>query len=104
MTIAHIILLKVKSDQSENAEKALKAIAELKERLPGLVKSVHLGINFSDRSQGFTHGFTMLFDDMAALEKYSKSPEHVEVVNSLILPTFDNRLCVDYEVADYSSL
>ncbi|KAK3809275.1 MAG: hypothetical protein J3Q66DRAFT_353367 [Benniella sp.] len=104
MAVAHIILLKVKNEQAEKADAALRAIADLKERLPGVIESVHLGVNFSERSKGFTHGFTMIFKDRAALEKYDKSPEHREVVDGHILPNFDDRLCVDYDVADYSVL
>lgn len=104
MTVAHILLFKVNPEQADKADVALRAIAALKETLPGLIQSVHLGVNYSERSKGYTHGFTMLFKDHASLEKYSKSPEHVQVVQQLINPTFDDRLCVDYEIADYSVL
>ncbi|KAF9545250.1 hypothetical protein EC957_011123 [Mortierella hygrophila] len=104
MTVAHIILLKIKPSVSETqAHDILKAVAHLKEELPGVVESVHLGLNFSARSKGFTHGFTMIFKDKAALETYDKSPEHIRVVTDVIRPNIDDIIAFDYEVEDYSS-
>ncbi|KAI8363122.1 hypothetical protein B0O80DRAFT_420919 [Mortierella sp. GBAus27b] len=103
MAIAHILFLKVRQSEIGRAEEALKAIANLKNRLPDLIVSVHLGTNFSQRSKGFTHGFTMIFKDKAALETYDKSDEHVEVVTNIVRPVFEELICVDYEVADFSS-
>ncbi|KAF9140688.1 hypothetical protein BGX30_006126 [Mortierella sp. GBA39] len=103
MTVAHIILLKVKPSVSETqAHDILKAVAHLKEELPGVVESVHLGLNFSARSKGFTHGFTMIFKDKAALETYDKSPEHIRVVTEVIRPNIEDIIAFDYEVEDYS--
>ncbi|KAG9063179.1 hypothetical protein KI688_004780 [Linnemannia hyalina] len=104
MTVAHIILLKIKPSVSETqAHDILKAVAHLKEELPGVVESVHLGLNFSARSKGFTHGFTMIFKDKAALETYDKSPEHIRVVTEVIRPNIEDIIAFDYEVEDYSS-
>ncbi|KAF9901381.1 hypothetical protein EC991_006232 [Linnemannia zychae] len=103
MTVAHIILLKVKPSLSETqAHDILKAVADLKNQLPSVVESVHLGINFASRAKGFTHGFTMLFKDKAALETYDKSPEHIKVVTEIIRPNVEDVLAFDYEVEDYS--
>ncbi|KAF9288459.1 hypothetical protein BGZ68_000250 [Mortierella alpina] len=104
MTVAHLILLKFKPSVSETqAHDILKAVAALKDQLPGVVESVHLGVNFSARSKGFTHGFTMLFKDRAALETYDKSAEHVKVVQETIRPNIDDILAFDYDVEDYSN-
>ncbi|KAF9112214.1 hypothetical protein BGX27_003769 [Mortierella sp. AM989] len=103
MAVAHIILLKVKPSLNEDqAQGLLKAVADIKDQLPGVIESVHLGVNFSARSKGFTHGFTMIFKDRAALETYDKSPEHVKVVQEIIRPNIDDLICVDYDVVDYS--
>ncbi|KAF9359948.1 hypothetical protein BGX26_010993 [Mortierella sp. AD094] len=103
MAVAHIILLKVKPSLNEDqAQDLLKAVAAIKDQLPGVIESVHLGINFSARSKGFTHGFTMVFKDRAALETYDKSPEHVKVVQEIIRPNIEDLICVDYDIADYS--
>ncbi|KAF9122130.1 hypothetical protein BGW39_010006 [Mortierella sp. 14UC] len=103
MTVAHIILLKFKPSLSETqAHDVLKAVADLKNQLPTVVESVHLGVNFAARAKGFTHGFTMLFKDKAALETYDKSPEHVKVVTEIIRPNIEDILAFDYEVEDYS--
>ncbi|KAF9563289.1 hypothetical protein EC968_004902 [Mortierella alpina] len=103
MTVAHLILLKLKPSISESqAHDILKAVAALKEQLPTVVESVHLGVNFSARSKGFTHGFTMLFKDRAALETYDKSAEHIKVVQEIIRPNIDDILAFDYDIEDYS--
>ncbi|KAF9181919.1 hypothetical protein BGZ51_005120 [Haplosporangium sp. Z 767] len=103
MAVAHIILLKVKpSLTEEQAHDILKAVAALKDQLPGVVESVHLGVNFAARAKGFTHGFTMVFKDKAALETYDKSPEHIKAVQEIIRPNIDDILAFDYEIEDYS--
>ncbi|KAF9922241.1 hypothetical protein FBU30_007680 [Linnemannia zychae] len=103
MAVSHIILLKVKPTLSEaQAQDILKAVANLKNELPGVVESVHLGVNFASRAKGFTHGFTMIFKDKAALETYDKSPEHVKVVTEIIRPNVDDVLAFDYETEEYS--
>ncbi|KAG0365204.1 stress responsive A/B barrel domain-containing protein [Gamsiella multidivaricata] len=103
MAVAHLILLKIKSSLTEDqAQDILKAVAALKDQLPDVVESVHLGTNFSARSKGFTHGFTMIFKDRAALETYDKSSEHIKVVQEVIRPNIDDLICVDYDVVDYS--
>ncbi|KAI1319985.1 hypothetical protein EDD11_002316 [Mortierella claussenii] len=103
MAVAHTIFLKVKSSLTEEqAQDILRAVAALYDQLPGVIESVHLGANFSARSKGFTHGFTMVFKDRAALETYDKSPQHVKAVQEIIRPNIDDLLCVDYDIADYS--
>ncbi|KAG0054587.1 hypothetical protein BGZ83_010884 [Gryganskiella cystojenkinii] len=102
MAVAHIILLKFKPNVSETqAQDVLKKVAELKSLLP-VVESVHLGVNFSARSKGYTHGFTMIFKDRAALETYDKSPEHVHAVTTYIRPNIEEILAFDYDTEDYS--
>lgn len=102
MAVAHIVLLKFKPTISEEqAQDILKKVADLKNKLP--VESVHLGVNFSARSKGFTHGFTMVFKDRAALETYDKSPEHIDAVLNFIRPNIDDILAFDYDIEDYSS-
>ncbi|KAG9325174.1 hypothetical protein KVV02_002028 [Mortierella alpina] len=103
MTVAHLILLKLKPSISEaQGHDMLKAVAALKDQLPTVIESVHLGVNFSARSKGYTHGFTMLFKDRAALETYDKSPEHVKVVQEIIRPQIDDIIAFDYDIEDYS--
>ncbi|KAF9423057.1 hypothetical protein BGZ94_008410 [Podila epigama] len=99
-----MLLLKVKpSVTEEQAIDILKAVSDLKNQLPDIVQSVHLGTNFASRAKGFTHGFTMIFKDRAALDAYDKSPEHIRVVTEVIRPRIDDVLAVDYDVVDFSS-
>ncbi|KAG0090828.1 hypothetical protein BGZ93_009898 [Podila epicladia] len=104
MAVAHIVLIKFKPSVSEEqSHEVLKGVADLKNQLPGIVESVHLGVNFSDRSKGFTHGFTMIFKNKDDLEFYDKSPEHVKLVTELVHPYVDDFLAFDYETTNYSS-
>lgn len=104
MVVAHIILVKAKPETTEElAQEVLKDIAGLKDSLPNLIESVHLGVNFSPRSRGYTHGFTMIFKDRAALDQYATAPEHVKIIHERIHPHFDDTLAFDYDVAEYSN-
>ncbi|KAG0297749.1 hypothetical protein BGZ98_000439 [Dissophora globulifera] len=104
MTIAHVVLLKVKPSVSEEkAQEILKALAGLREKLPkGVMQSVHLGTNFAVHNQGFTHSFTMTFKTKEDLEFYNVSEVHQDVAKNLVFPNIDDVLAVDYNVADYS--
>ncbi|KAG0256729.1 hypothetical protein BG011_004338 [Mortierella polycephala] len=103
MAVAHIILLKLKpSVTEEQGHDILEAVVALKDKIPDVMESVHLGVNFAARAKGFTHGFTMVFKDKAALETYDKSPEHIKVVQEIIRPNIDDIIAFDYEIEDYS--
>jgi hypothetical protein len=57
---------------------------------------VTYGVNFSERSRGYTHGAVLEFESREALQAYLGHDEHVRIVQRLnrLMP---ERLVVDYE-------
>ena len=59
--VEHLVLFKVKADTSEDAIQAMQnALRGLQEAIPGILE-ITVGANFSERSQGFTHGLLVRF-------------------------------------------
>lgn len=94
----HIVLFKWKPDATPEAIiQVVEGLRGLKDKIPGIV-DLSCGENFSDRSQGFTHGLVVRFADRAALEAYGPSEAHQHVVQNFIAPIRVDVLAVDYEV------
>lgn len=95
--LIHIVLFKWKEDATPEAiEAVLTALRGLQGQIPGIVE-LTCGVNFSERSQGFTHGLVVTFTDKAALETYGPHPAHRHVVETFINPIRADILAVDYE-------
>ena len=95
--IEHIVLIRWKEEASPEAiETALAGLRQLKGKIAGIV-DLTCGANFSERSQGYTHGLVVRFTDRAALDAYLPHPEHQHVVQNLINPIRADSLAVDYE-------
>ena len=95
--VEHLVLFKVKAGVSEDAIQAMQnALRGLQEAIPGILE-ITVGANFSERSQGFTHGLLVRFQDRAALDVYIPHPAHEETRNSYILPIVEDVLVLDYE-------
>ena len=95
--VEHLVLFKVKPGTSEEAVQAMQdALRGLQESIPGILE-ITVGANFSERSQGFTHGLLVRFQDRAALDTYIPHPAHEDTRNTYILPIVDDVLVVDYE-------
>ena len=96
--IEHILLLRWKDDANQEAiDNALTELRALKDKIPGIV-AISFGLNFSERSKGYTHGIVMRFTNRAALDAYYPHPEHQRVVQKLINPIRADAVIVDYEV------
>ena len=84
--IRHIVLCKV-SAEADPAEVAAvwEGLAALEGVVPGLLGS-HFGADVSPEgiARGYTHGFTMEFEDRAALEGYLVHPAHVKAGARLV--------------------
>lgn len=95
--VEHLVLFKVKSDAGEDAIQAMQgALLGLKDAIPGIL-DISVGANFSERSQGFTHGLLVRFQDRSALDVYIPHPAHEDARNNYILPIVEDVLVVDYE-------
>lgn len=95
--VEHLVILKFKPDTtSEQLDAFLKGARGLRDKIEGIV-DLSVGANYTERSQGFTHGVHVRFTDKAALDHYLPHPAHVEVVENCIKPIADDIIVVDYE-------
>ncbi|HEX2749232.1 MAG TPA: Dabb family protein [Verrucomicrobiales bacterium] len=94
----HIVLLKFKDDASADKVKAVvEAFKALKTKIPA-VQSLEWGTNISPEklNQGFTHCFTLSFENKEAVEKhYLHEPAHKEF-GAMLGPVLDKVLVVDF--------
>jgi hypothetical protein len=81
---------------AEDKQHAAERIRGLQGQIPGLLETSY-GANVSPRSQGFTHGGVMKFQDAAALEAYTPHPVHQELVQWL-MPLLKVAAELDYEI------
>lgn len=95
--VEHIVLFKWNEDASPQAiEAAIEGLRGLKALLPEIL-DLSAGENYTNRSQGFTHGLVVRFADKAGLDSYGPSEAHQSVVKNLINPIRSDVLAVDYE-------
>ena len=95
--VEHLVLFKVREGVGDEAVQAMQdALRSLQSAIPGILE-ITVGANFSERSQGFTHGLLVRFADRAALDTYIPHPAHEDARNNYILPIVDDVLVVDYE-------
>ncbi len=94
--VDHLVLFTVNDDASaEDIEDLLASLRGLKKGVPDVV-DLSVGENFSERSQGYTHGLYVRFQTVDALRSYISHPEHQAIVEKLDTLT-TGRLVVDYE-------
>lgn len=96
--VEHIVLLKWKPNTTaDQVNLVMERLRELPNEIPGIL-DLQCGENFSDRSQGYTHGLVVRFVDRAALETYSPHPAHRAVVEETINPIREVSLGFDFEI------
>ena len=94
--VDHLVLFTVKEDaRAEDVEDLLASLKGLKKGIPNVV-DLSVGANFSERSQGYTHGLFVRLQTVDDLQTYIGHPEHQVVVEKLDALT-EGRLVVDYE-------
>jgi Stress responsive A/B Barrel Domain len=97
--VKHIALFNFKAGTSqEQIDKVLEELLDLSEMVPG-VQDYVAGTNNSPENlnQGFTHGFVMTFENVAARDAYLPHPDH-ERVKASVLPFIDSVLVLDFEI------
>ncbi len=97
--VKHIALFKFKEGTpQEQIDKLFEDIMDLSENIDGIEDYVS-GANISTEnlSQGYTHGFVMTFQDIAARDAYVPHPEH-ERVKAAILAITDSMVVMDFEI------
>jgi hypothetical protein len=102
--IRHIVLLRFRQDaRPERIAIVLAAIHALKHTLPGIL-AVHSGANVSPEGlgRGFTHAFTVDFEDEAARDRYLADADHAKAGAGLVAEAeggVEGLLVVDFEIA-----
>ena len=95
--IEHVVLMRWREDASREAiERVIVELRGLKDKIPSIV-DLSCGTNFSDRSNGYTHGLVVRFKDRAGLDEYGPHPEHQRVVQNFLAPIRADVLAVDFE-------
>jgi hypothetical protein len=91
--ITHVVLLRVKKTTAKSEiERVFAELAGLKGRIPGLLTfSGGPYASPEGRQKGFTHGFVMTFQDVAARDAYLPHPEH-ERVKKIVFDVLDGGL------------
>lgn len=92
--IEHLVLLKVKDESTCDA--IIKALNELVSKIDS-IKSLSVGKNFCDRNKGYQIGLRVTFENKKGLDDYQVHPAHQEVLNTLIKPSLDDVIALDYE-------
>lgn len=83
MAVYHMVWVKFRPGVSEEAiAQHLQNLADLPERVPAIA-ALHIGPNFTDRANGYTHGFIVTVDSREDLPRYLNHPHHVEVATPL---------------------
>ena len=96
--IEHIVLFRwTPQATGEQVEQAMTGLRALKATVPGIA-DLTCGANFSDCSQGYTHGLVVRLTDRAALEAYGPHPAHQRVVQEFINPIRADALAFDFEI------
>ncbi|KAI9227144.1 MAG: stress responsive A/B barrel domain-containing protein [Piptocephalis tieghemiana] len=96
MPVTHVVLIKFKSTISEESRKEVLAKLEPLRSIP-TVRSLKYGSNFSDRSQGYTHGLVAEFDDPSGLSTYDAHTLHQEYVKETLRPAAESILAFDFD-------
>ncbi len=95
--VEHVVLFKwSEAATSAQISSAMDALRTLKQSVPGIV-DLTCGENFTQRSQSFTHGLVVRFNDRSGLEIYVPHPNHQKVVEAFINPIKADILALDFE-------
>jgi len=95
--VEHLVLIKWKTEPTlQEMTEMMDAMNGLKAQIPVIVDA-SCGENFSARSQGYTFGATVRFQDKEGLKAYGPHPAHQYVVQNYILPRAESMIVLDYE-------
>ena len=97
--VRHVVVFKYRPEATEaQIAEVTDAFRALKDRIPGIVAFEH-GVNNSPEGKnlGFTHAYTITFEDAAARDAYLPHPEH-QAFGELLgrLGVLEDAFVVDY--------
>ena len=94
--VKHIVMLDFKEvNKKENLEKVKTMLESLVESVPTL-KSMEVGINFSQEERAMDLSLYSTFEDQGGLEAYAVHPAHLEVIK------FIKTVATTSKVSDYT--
>ncbi|HUL40225.1 MAG TPA: Dabb family protein [Methanomassiliicoccales archaeon] len=100
--IRHVVIWKFKEkadgyDRMTNLERVKGELEALPRRMPGVIRSIEVGIN--DLENGTNYDLILIadFEDHRALETYLNHPEHLKVAD-LVTKVRESRIAVDYKL------
>lgn len=73
----------VRTTQRERIDEALRALAELRGEVTGLV-AIETAVDHGGRALGYDRAFLLTFDGPAALEHWRDHPAHVRLRSELL--------------------
>jgi len=83
VAVNHVVWIKFAAGvPADRVREHLEALRSLKQEIPEIL-NLSLGVNFTERAQGCTHGLVVEVRDREALTAYLVHPRHVEVAKSL---------------------
>ena len=96
--VTHIVFFAFSPEgKKEHVYEARKRIEAMKGEIPSL-RSLEVGVNFSDEDRAMDMALVTRFDDRSGLEEYATHPIHLEVIN-YIKTVVEYTKVVDYEHA-----
>ena len=97
--VKHIALLKFKEGTAqEQIDKVFEQLMDLSETIPGIEDYVSGPNNSPEgKSEGYTHGFIMTFEDVTARDAYLPHPEHKRF-QAEALPYVESVIVLDFEL------
>ena len=103
--IRHIVLVRFRKDAgSATVNATFEALKRLKAVVPG-IRAIHVGANISPEGlgRGYSHAFTVDFDDEAARDRYLADEDHAKVGAALVAAAeggIEGLAVVDFEVEE----
>ena len=93
--IKHIVMFKLKERNDENIAKVVNSLKTLEGNIDFL-RSVEVGVNFTESERNYDIALTTEFDDRNALNAYGPHPQHLPVVE-IVRSLCSSSVVVDYE-------
>lgn len=91
----HIVLFKPKETTTRSQEDELiRMLMDLRNHIPEIV-DISAGRTVTDRSNGYTIGLVVRFQDASGLEAYQPHPAHQKVV-AYVREVTEGTIAVDY--------
>jgi len=93
--VVHIVMFKFKDEnKARNIAKVQDKLQELENKID-VLKSIEVGINFSEEARAMDLSLYSTFENEADLQSYALHPEHLKVVDLIKEVTLESKV-VDY--------